>query len=312
VFGCYGLGIGRPMAIKTGTSEPYANSFSIGDTWAIGYTPQLVVGSWFGNADNSPMTDISSTSVSWRAVRDFMIEYHQDLPVEPFMRPEGLVEASVCVPSWLKPDDGCPITSPEDLFVESSLSEEEDDWWTMASIDTRTGKLAGELTPPEYVEDRYFLQLPESLPDFDRDEALSWAFVVRGSLGEPPTEQTEESDIPIVIDSPLDGDQVQGVIAISGRALSEDFESFRLEYGPEAEPEEWTLISESDSPIADGVLGTWDASALPPGVYTIRLVLVDETLGEIIARVLVEVLSDTGPTPTAAPFPTATPFGNGG
>jgi membrane peptidoglycan carboxypeptidase len=302
---------GRPMAVKTGTSEPYADSFNIGDTWAIAYTPQIVVGSWFGNADNSPMFDISSTSVSWRTVRNFMVEYHQDLPVEPFTRPGGLVKASVCIPSWLKPTEACPATTPDDLFAASSLPEREDDWWTVARIDTRTGKLASELTPDEYIEERRFLRLPEGLPEFQRDQALAWAFLLHGSLDEVPTEQTQESDIPLAITSPANGASVQGVVTITGRARSSDFASYRLEFRSEAEAGDWTLISESDSPVADGPLGTWDTSALPPGLYTIRLVLVDEKRGEIITRVQVLLAASTTATPTAGPLPAATPAQQG-
>lgn len=298
---------GRPMAVKTGTSEPYADSYNIGDTWAIAYTPQIVVGSWFGNADNSPMFDISSTSVSWRTVRDFMIDYHQDLAVEPFTKPAGLVKASVCIPSWLKPTPACPRTTPEDFFAGRALPKKEDDWWQLARIDTRTGKLASELTPPEYVEERRFLQLPGNLPEFERDQALEWANELTASVGSAPTEQTEESDIPIAITSPANAAPVQGLVTITGRASSSAFVSYRLEFQSEAQPGDWTLITESDSRVADGALGTWDTSALSPGLYTIRLVLVDEERGEIITRVQVLVLAPTAPTPTVAPLPTATP-----
>ena len=48
------------------------DSRAIGDTWAFGYTPDLVAGVWTGNADNSPMVNITSTRISWRSWRDFM------------------------------------------------------------------------------------------------------------------------------------------------------------------------------------------------------------------------------------------------
>lgn len=40
---------GRDVAAKTGTTNDYR------DAWVIGYTPNLVVGAWAGNNDNSPM-----------------------------------------------------------------------------------------------------------------------------------------------------------------------------------------------------------------------------------------------------------------
>ena len=81
-FGCGGLGLpGRASAQKTGTSEPFVNSRAIGDTWAFGYTPDLVAGVWAGNADNSPMVNIDSTRISWRSWRDFMTFAHEELNI---------------------------------------------------------------------------------------------------------------------------------------------------------------------------------------------------------------------------------------
>ena len=41
---------GHDVAVKTGTTNDYR------DVWVIGYTPNIVVGSWAGNNDNTPMT----------------------------------------------------------------------------------------------------------------------------------------------------------------------------------------------------------------------------------------------------------------
>ena len=64
--------------MKTGTSEPFdpkgPNAGKIGETWAFGYTPDLVVGIWAGNSDNAPIMNIFSTSISFRAMRDLVLE----------------------------------------------------------------------------------------------------------------------------------------------------------------------------------------------------------------------------------------------
>ncbi|MEZ4643966.1 MAG: transglycosylase domain-containing protein [Chloroflexota bacterium] len=54
-FGCPNvleLPDNRPAAVKTGTTNDYR------DAWTIGYTPQLAVGVWVGNTDNSPMDTV--------------------------------------------------------------------------------------------------------------------------------------------------------------------------------------------------------------------------------------------------------------
>ncbi|MDP3766598.1 MAG: hypothetical protein Q8S13_01155, partial [Dehalococcoidia bacterium] len=174
---------GRPLAVKTGTSEPYENSNAIGDTWAIGYTPQMVVGSWFGNADNSPMFDISSTNVSWRTVRDFMIEYHKDLPVEPFTRPATVVKASACIPSGLRPDSACARTTPEDYFPERVLTLPEDDWWT-----------SGRSLDP-----------PDDLSPFALDQAREWLRYIGGTFGSTLEPNGGQGNGTLVDQPPADG-----------------------------------------------------------------------------------------------------------
>lgn len=267
---CGALSIpGRPLAIKTGTSEPYDTVGLIGDTWAIGYTPQLVVGSWFGNADNAPMTNILSTSVSWRTVRDFAIAFHENLPVEDFAKPEGLVRGSVCVPSGLKVTSGCGKTTPEDWFATTSFPQRDDDWWTSGRIE----------------------RIPEGLSEWAREQAQEWASV----LGRRPT--TGQS-VPVAITSPESAAPVDGLVIVRGRANSENFQFFRLEYQPSGS-DSWVLISQTGQPVDDGTLGVWDTSALTPGIYTLRLTVVDTGAGEISTRIDVLVLApdDTEPTP---------------
>jgi hypothetical protein len=100
-FGCGGIQIpGRTVAVKTGTSEPYdpkgADKGKIGDTWAFGYTPDMVVGVWAGNSDNTPITNIFSTSISYRAMRDILLTAYGDWRGNTFVRPETLVESANC------------------------------------------------------------------------------------------------------------------------------------------------------------------------------------------------------------------------
>jgi membrane peptidoglycan carboxypeptidase len=86
------LDIGRPAATKTGTSENFR------DNLVMGYTPDLALGVWMGNTDNTPMAPgtFSSAGVGpiWQA---FMTEAHEymKLPPRGFDRP-GDVEDIRC------------------------------------------------------------------------------------------------------------------------------------------------------------------------------------------------------------------------
>ena len=74
---------GYEIAVKTGTTNDYR------DAWIFGYTPNLVVGAWAGNNDNSPMVKkVSGLVVApvWRALLDKILP---DFQKENFPFPES-------------------------------------------------------------------------------------------------------------------------------------------------------------------------------------------------------------------------------
>lgn len=72
----------QEVAVKTGTTQKFR------DAWTIGYTPNLAVGVWVGNNDNTVMTreggGVSAGGPIWR---EFMLEVLKDRPVEEFPNP---------------------------------------------------------------------------------------------------------------------------------------------------------------------------------------------------------------------------------
>jgi membrane peptidoglycan carboxypeptidase len=299
-YGCGGLTIpGRPIGMKTGTSEPYEQIGLIGETWNYGYTPQLVFGTWFGNADNTPMRGITSYNVSANTTRDFMIAYHEGLPVESFAQPEGLVRARACVPSGLRPTETCPLTTPDDWFAKPLAGD--DTWWRMERIDIRTGRPATDSTPARFVRTGRTLVLPDGLTEFQREEALAWQAVANRSPNNSDDDDDNDDDegsAAAAIRSPSEGDPVRGLVNVMGTADSEDFTVYRLEYEYASNPNSWTLIAEGGTTIANGALGLWDTTGLVPGIYTLRLTVVDASSGSATDRVRVLVISSEGIEPT--------------
>ncbi len=94
------LELGRPAAVKTGTTTDWR------DNWTVGYTPELVTGVWVGNADNAPMKDVSGISGAAPIWRDFMRAVLRDVPPGAFPVPDGLVQVEVCADSGLLPENG--------------------------------------------------------------------------------------------------------------------------------------------------------------------------------------------------------------
>jgi hypothetical protein len=96
---------------------------------------------------------------------------------------------------------------------------------------------------------------------------------------------------------------VSGTVTVTGRATSQRFRSYRLEYGAGESPSSYTRISGGDEEEDSGTLARWNTSGLEEGVYTLRLVVEDRSRGPISASVTVRIGAPAGPTPG----PTGTP-----
>ncbi|MFH1509247.1 MAG: PBP1A family penicillin-binding protein [bacterium] len=73
----------RPVAAKTGTTQEYR------DGWTMGYTPNLVVGTWAGNNDNTPMVNGAyGANVAAPIWNQFMREATSEMEKEYFIDPK--------------------------------------------------------------------------------------------------------------------------------------------------------------------------------------------------------------------------------
>ncbi|MCB0100345.1 MAG: hypothetical protein KDE46_31665, partial [Caldilineaceae bacterium] len=92
----------RLAAVKTGTTNDFR------DNLTVGYTPQLVTGVWVGNADNSPMVNISGVAGAGPIWNQFMNAAHAGEPVLSFTPPAGVRQVEVCADTGTLPSDACP------------------------------------------------------------------------------------------------------------------------------------------------------------------------------------------------------------
>jgi hypothetical protein len=80
------------------------------------------------------------------------------------------------------------------------------------------------------------------------------------------------------ISAPGEGSRLSGAAQIVGTAAIDRFSFYKLEIGIGRDPQSWSVVGDLHrAPVTDGLLGTLDTDALPPGDYTIRLVVVDAT-----------------------------------
>ncbi|MDM8531997.1 PBP1A family penicillin-binding protein [Anaerolineales bacterium HSG25] len=174
------LKLSRPAAAKTGTTQDWR------DNWTVGYTPDLVVGVWTGNADNEPMRNVSGVTGAAPIWHDMMEILHKGRPVREFTKPAGFTEKKVCRENGLLPyqkndimvEDNdylltdtvyqttCPHTINE-LFINGTEPHKTDNWHQKIAIDRRNGLRAGKGCPLEFVTFLDITQYPT--------EAEEWA-----------------------------------------------------------------------------------------------------------------------------------------
>lgn len=112
-------------------------------------------------------------------------------------------------------------------------------------------------------------------------------------------------NILLSIDFPRSGAEVPKNMIIKGSADIENFSRYKIEYGAGENPDVWTPIGvEHATPVVNGVLERWDASALS-GVYTIKLTVIDVSSESysaaskinISSKADVEIVGDLVPGP---------------
>ena len=198
------LEIGRPAAAKTGTTTDWR------DNWTLGYTPDLTVGVWAGNADNTPMKGVSGISGAGPIWHDFMLAVLRDRPPLVFTRPDGLVRVEVCADSGLLPlpapagikwqmansrtqmipagskvrGDNQPsafslqpltIPCPQrryEWFIAGTEPTEVDRSHAEVAVDIRTGLLASASTPAQYVQPQTIWLLPPEYAVWARENSV--------------------------------------------------------------------------------------------------------------------------------------------
>ncbi len=94
------LNLPFPAAAKTGTTNDYR------DNWTLGYTPDIVIGTWVGNADYTPMqgtSGLTGAAPIWAAYMQTAIQQIAGGSPSPFIKPAGVVERVICTVSGAEP-----------------------------------------------------------------------------------------------------------------------------------------------------------------------------------------------------------------
>jgi len=143
----------RDVAVKTGTTN------SNRDAWTIGYSPNIVVGVWAGNNDNTPMKK-GGSAVAGPIWNKFINEALKNLPDEKFEKPNLDTD-----PNTVKPALRGFWQGNDNFF-----------------IDKISGKLATEYTPKETTVEKVITNVHSILYWIDKKDIS----------GEPPLNPSED------------------------------------------------------------------------------------------------------------------------
>lgn len=149
---------GRQIAVKTGTTNDRR------DNWAIGGSPEVTVGVWVGNNDNTPMTRVASgvsgASPIWNRI---IKEATKGFASSTFERPSGIVEAKVDAVSGYAAHSGLPERT--EIFVQGTQPNGTDPIHLNLKLCRGDNKLA---TPSDIAagnfDTRQFIKLSEKDP----------------------------------------------------------------------------------------------------------------------------------------------------
>lgn len=307
------------VAAKTGTTNDFR------DNWTLGYTPDLAVGAWVGNADYTPMintTGLTGAAPIWSQMMTETINRLTGGNPTPFSRPPGVVDHVICSVSGTEPSEWCPSQRTEIFAADQPPLPKKDDLWQKVMVDTWTG-LRSSPYCEDFTEEKYALNVTDKSAIkwiLETDQGRGWADSIGFSepiFFTPERECKAEDQRPTILFAALSDNQTINNSPLDIYAVihaPSNFKEYRLEYGVGDDPGDW-------KPLAEGLTAqysqpekifSWDLHKISGGRITLRLYL-ESTNGKYAQRKIhlnlqVPTLTPTvTATPTQTPTPTHTP-----
>ena len=320
-----------PAAVKTGTTN------DVRDNWKIGYTPNLAVGVWVGNADYTPLgqnlSGVSGAAPIWKNIMEGAWKILNAKPAE-FKQPDSVLRSEICDVTGAAVNEYCramidprrpsqPAVRIEFFASDQPPPKADQDIVGKAFIDKFSGLRVNQFCKDNW-EEKFVINLTDksALGYLEKDsQGQKWAEILK--IGFPiqnlsPDSCGEKSPrAKVSIASPRDNETLNGNIQIVGVADVENaqFDRFVVEFGLSHDPQGWGNIS-GPNPIPfknPATLATWDTSKVQNGAATIRILVFDKQGRSAEARVKVTLQQPTAvpsstPPPTNTQPPTNTPL----
>ncbi|MDF1497137.1 MAG: PBP1A family penicillin-binding protein [Patescibacteria group bacterium] len=273
---------GRPVAAKTGTTNNNK------DAWTMGYTPNLVAGVWAGNSRGEEMERGADGAVIAAPVwHNYMKRATADMPVEQFKAPPQL-------------------TTNKPVLTGKSFK-------TTLKIDTVSGKIATEYTPPEFIEEKDFYEghnilwyvdkndpqgpaptNPQSDPQFKAWESAVQAWIEKEQWNTTTTAPTEYDDVHTAENKPsisISSPQNNANIYSRNFEINVSAQSQRNIARIEAKTGE-TIIGET---TGSGTINARIPNNIPRGYHEIIVKITDDVGNSNEARITINLNADLAP-----------------
>ncbi len=182
---------GIQAAAKTGTSnkclERAENSEACkkrkpDNVWTMGYTPDMVVGVWVGNATSDPLSEkADGLTVAAPIWKDFLTRALKvrKPSATAFTSPAGIEQVQISLLSGQLPTNCTPVPlRRSDIFLEENAPTQDDPACVTLKVDRVTGLLASDSCPESAQEERSFYVAhsykPETYPAWEKS-VTDWA-----------------------------------------------------------------------------------------------------------------------------------------
>ncbi len=300
------------VATKTGTTNDFR------DNWTLGFTPDIAIGVWVGNADYTPMEGTSGLTGAAPIWNEFMqVAIHdlmQDQP-SPFIMPPGIEDHVICSISGALPSKWCNKHRTELFAWDQPPFPKEQDLWREVWLDSYSLLLAS-AECPDYAIEKTGLNVTDPwAQEWIKNDSKGKDWVEDIGFEEdeiyfvPQESCNENSPRPILsITQPDEGDtiSIDSVDVFGAVGATADFDRWILDFGKRSDPVAWTRIERGESQHPDPIkLGELELGNIYSGTVTLRLRVFSTKDG--VAEVRIHLTVDrVQPTATATTTPTET------
>ncbi len=292
----------KKVAVKTGTTNDKR------DNWAIGWTPNVLVASWVGNNDNSPMkkvaSGISGATPIWQQAT---IEALRLYGYQEFKKPDEVKQQEVDVVSGWPAHDGFPAR--KEYFISGTQAVGKDPLHTKLKLCRGQDKLAtpAQVLPGDYEEKEFFVFKEEDPVSQDgknrwQEGILAWMFSQKDSRYHPPNDYCNSN----------------GMVAVSFVSPAHEAK-VSSEFTVKIQANSVNLIKKVVLYVDDKEVQSFDQKpyeaeiSLDDGTYTLKVMAEDEKGNQAQADIKIGVnrpwdwQPSPSPTPTTEATPTPTP-----